>query len=249
MTTLLLDADVIAFKIAAVNEEAIDWDGDGDLHVISDEGAARSHCVQYVEEIQEFLEADEVIVCLSDPSARYYRHDFFPEYKANRTHGRKPELVSPMKKFLRENWRSYEKPNLEADDVMGILATHPDLIEGERIIVTTDKDLRQIPGYHYNFKTLEVDEESEEAGEYFFYTQVLTGDTVDGFKGCPGIGPKKAEKILGDLEADEYWQAIVEAYESKGLTEQDALTQARVARILRHGEYDYKNKEPILWKP
>ena len=249
MRTLLLDADVVAFKIAAVNETAVDWDDDGDVQVFANEADARKQMTEYVEELLDLTGSDEVVVCLSAEGGRYYRHDFFPEYKAHRSHGRRPELLTKMKDMLAEEWASYRKPHLEADDVLGILQTKPGMFKGETVICTTDKDLRQIPGLHVNMKTWEIEEESEEAGEYFFYTQILTGDTVDGFKGCPGIGPKRAEKILGELQADEYWPAIVEAYEKKGLTEEDAIIQARVARILRHGEYDYKHKEPILWKP
>ena len=45
------------------------------------------------------------------------------------------------------------------------------------------------------------------------------------------------------------WKGVVETYFTKGLTEGDALIQARLARILRHEDYDYKKKEPILWTP
>jgi len=250
MRTLLLDADVIAFKIAAVNETAVDWDGDGeDPQVFANEADARAQLTSYVDELLDLTESDEVVVCLSCKTGRYYRHDFFPEYKANRTLGRRPELLTLMKDVLADEYHSYRKDSLEADDVLGILQTKPTKAWSESVICTVDKDLRQIPGLHVNMKTWQIEEETEEAGEYFFYTQILTGDTVDGFKGCPGIGPKRAEKILGDLQADEYWPAIVEAYEKKGLTEEDAIIQARVARILRHGEYDYTNKEPILWNP
>lgn len=250
MRTLLLDADVIAFKIAAVNETAIDWDGDGDVQVFANEADARKQMTKYVEELLDLSGSDEVVVCLSAEGGRYYRHDFFPEYKAHRTAGRRPELLTKMKDMLAEEWTSYRKPRLEADDVLGILQTKPGMFEGETVICTTDKDLKQIPGLHVNMKTWEIEEVLEEDGEYFFYTQILTGDTCDGFKGCPGIGPKKSEKLLeGTHNWEETWEAIVRAYAKKGLTEEDAIIQARVARILRHGEYDYTNKEPILWQP
>ena len=247
MRSLLIDADVIAFQVAAVHEDVIDWDGDGEVQVIPHFDEACDHMDEYVDELLADAECDQAVICLS-AVGDYFRHEFFPEYKSGRK-GRRPELLNVMKNYLETGWYSFRKPRLEADDVMGILQTNPKIIPGETIICTIDKDLRQIPGLHMDLKTREIEEESAEAGEYFFYTQILTGDSVDGFKGCPGIGPKKAEKILGDLTVDEYWPAIVEAYEKKGLTEDDAIIQARVARILRHGEYDYKHKEPILWQP
>ena len=91
--------------------------------------------------------------------------------------------------------------------------------------------------------------------------QTLTGDTTDGYTGCPGIGPKTAEKILqaalaeGTTEANPaqlreiYWQHVVKAYAKAGLSEEEALTQARVARICRNSDYDFKTKQVILWSP
>jgi DNA polymerase-1 len=77
--------------------------------------------------------------------------------------------------------------------------------------------------------------------------QTLQGDSVDGYKGCPGIGPKKAEKILAD--STDPWGDIVSAYMGKGLTEDDALVQAQVARICQHQNYNYDTAEVIPWTP
>lgn len=86
--------------------------------------------------------------------------------------------------------------------------------------------------------------------------QTLTGDVCDGFKGCPGIGPKKAGNILGvatDSDGhffrDVAWDAVVATYEKKGLTEADALVQAQVARICRAEDWDADKREVKLWSP
>ena len=70
---------------------------------------------------------------------------------------------------------------------------------------------------------------------------------MDNYPGCPGIGPVRAKRILAD--ADDPWAAVVQAYEKKGLGEEDALLQARLARILQEDTWDQENKEPILWTP
>jgi DNA polymerase-1 len=78
------------------------------------------------------------------------------------------------------------------------------------------------------------------------------GDPADGYKGIPGVGLKRAAKILDqaeDGEPQEFWSLIVEAYEARGLTEDDAILNARMARILRWEDYDYDNKEVKLWTP
>jgi len=76
--------------------------------------------------------------------------------------------------------------------------------------------------------------------------QALTGDSVDGYPGCPGIGPKRAERLLNKETS---WETVVAAYAKEGLDEEYALAQARVARILRWDEYNIKKEEVILWTP
>jgi DNA polymerase-1 len=46
-----------------------------------------------------------------------------------------------------------------------------------------------------------------------------------------------------------WWNAIVRAYEKKGLTEADAIREARMARILRASDFDFKTMRPIPWMP
>ena len=77
-----------------------------------------------------------------------------------------------------------------------------------------------------------------------FLTQCLTGDPTDGYVGLKGYGPKTAEKLLG-LRPD--WSIVEKAYIKAGLTKQDALTQARLAQILRWCDWDYDHKRPILY--
>jgi DNA polymerase-1 len=264
--TLLVDADIVAFTTAARNETRIQWDADTLTSQVN-ETEAINDARQYLHGLKEDLHADRLIVCLSCPSRVYFRTDFYPEYKAHRTSGYKPMALDAVKKFLRESdeFESKWKPSLEADDCLGILATHPDLIPGEKVVVTCDKDLKQIAGLHFNPRKPDegVYEIKPARADDFFYTQALTGDPTDGFPGCPRIGPVKAAKILAAArtdwalkvlpsyftEEDYVWRAIVAAYEKAGKDVDYALTMARVARILRHTDYDFDNKKPILWSP
>jgi DNA polymerase-1 len=131
---------------------------------------------------------------------------------------------------------------------MGILSTEA---RGKYIICSIDKDMMQIPGRHYNWNTQRRTMQTVNEANYFFYRQILTGDPGDGYTGIPGCGPVKADKILEglDLSHEAYWGAITAAYEAAGLCEADAITQARVARILRRGEYDFDHKAVTLWTP
>jgi DNA polymerase I len=143
--TLLIDADIIAYKCSSATESSWDFEGDGGAVVMHDFETARYNAEREVERLCKLLVADEAIICLSDPDANF-RKGLSPEYKAKRVTVPKPVNLQPIKNWLAENYRSYSKPTLEGDDVAGILATHPTLIPGTKIVVSDDKDLRQIPG-------------------------------------------------------------------------------------------------------
>ena len=105
--------------------------------------------------------------------------------------------------------------------------------------------MRQIPGRLYDFKeTVDI---TPEDGARWHLIQTLAGDNTDGYAGVPGIGVKKAMKIFE--EKGYTWKAVVETFEEKDMTEEDALVNARLARILTTEDYDYERKEPILWTP
>ena len=78
--------------------------------------------------------------------------------------------------------------------------------------------------------------------------QTLVGDATDGYSGCPTIGPVAATKLLGFCsDQTAMWDLVTSTYRKKGLGEEEALIQARVARILRFE--DYKKEEVLLWTP
>lgn len=183
---------------------------------------------------------------LCDSTRNYFRKKLLPTYKANRANTRKPIILNELRQHLSENYKSYERPGLEGDDVLGILATTEKVIKGEKVIVSIDKDLKTIPGLHYNTNKPElgVYQITEEEADYWHLFQTLTGDASDGYSGCPGIGPKKAADIL---EKEASWEAVLATFKKAGISEEEALTQARIARIVRTEEYDFKRKEPILW--
>ena len=120
-----------------------------------------------------------------------------------------------------------------------------------------------------------VREVTQWEADRFHMIQTLAGDAVDGYAGCSGIGMKRAAEIIDNPvrlvpeqgvktrgvnkgegvtrwmaePTRDYWVAIVSQYLKAGMTEADALKTARLARILRHGEYDPSTEELILWTP
>jgi DNA polymerase-1 len=252
MRTLLIDGDIIAYKFASAFQNTIDW-GDGVSVTFTCPDIAQKSINNFFQALQSLLEADRIVIALSDGTRNYFRKAILPTYKGNRSQASKPLMLNEIREYLEETHETFERPGLEGDDVLGILATSKKIIPGEKVIVSIDKDLLTIPGLHYNTNKPErgiVDISVDEA-DYLHLFQTLVGDASDGYKGCPGIGPKKAEQILAYCDGDKslLWPLVVETFVKTGLTEQDALVQARVARILRAEDYDFKNKRPILWSP
>ena len=251
MTTLLLDADIVAYKVASLNQDDFDWGDTGTSRTVDHDRAIKD-TDSLIGDYCEALNATDVLICLSDPAANW-RKELEPTYKANRKDVEKPELLQWVKDYLAHEYRSFIRPRLEADDVMGILATSGDrFVKGRRIIVSEDKDMRTVPGLLYNPRKPAdgVVEITEIEALRFHMTQTLIGDPVDGYIGCRGIGIKSPYVArLADAERHELWSIVCEAYASKGFTEDDAIHQARLAHILWASSYNFKTKKVRLWRP
>ena len=233
---LLIDCDYIVYKCCAAAETELDF-GD-DVIVVTSQFSEAYKCVERdLDKIKkEFPFHDEIILFFTSPNN--FRKKILPEYKGHRNR-KKPCGFKRVINELKKNYRVIVKPTLEADDSLGIYATK---YEGN-IIVSPDKDMRQIAGKLYDFnETVDI---TPEEGAKWHLIQTLAGDNTDGYSGVPGIGVKRAEKIFE--EKGYTWQAVVETFKEKGMTEDDALTNARLARILTVDDYDSEKKEPILW--
>jgi 5'-3' exonuclease len=270
MTTALIDADVLAYQASAAAEKPVNW-GDGlwTLHCHEDDVIAgfQSRLHSLVEKVK----ATDFILAFTSPDN--FRYSVLPTYKSNRADKRKPMLLPWIKEWAMENYESFLRPTLEGDDCLGILSTSGRY--KDPIIVSIDKDFKTIPGKFYDFGREIFYEISEAEADWWHMYQTLVGDVTDGYKGCPGVGPVEAKRLCdspfisvpyehtmksgprkGEVEirfkeepTDNLWEAVVSMYKSKGLNEEVALTQARVARICRTSDYNFNKKEVILWNP
>lgn len=273
-TTLLIDADILAYKHSASAQTTINWP-DGAVTVdVDDHEEVEARMDAEVASQMQLLKADHVVICLTDKVN--FRHSVLPSYKMNRAGMEKPQLLAAMKQYLAEMYDTFQRPGLEADDVMGILATHPTMYPGKKIIVSIDKDMKQIPGWLFNpDKDTKAKLVTKEEGDFFHMMQTVNGDPVDGYKGCPGAGYGIAKQLLDGREkfvpriheftrgprkgttetrwdihhSDSHWETVVSIYDKAGLTPGDALVQARVAKICQYEDYDYHKREVILWNP
>lgn len=275
---LIIDADIIAFQAAAGSQEWTDW-GDGTLDgaswTVKAEGStAKKHIDRTIEGLADTL-GGEPVLCITDN--HNWRKDVLPTYKGNRADVPKPVLLPQCREYLREKYDAWQRPGLEGDDLLGILSGLSQRFPGERVMVTIDKDMSTLPGLHYRMHqtVLGVFEVTTQEADMFHLKQGIAGDVTDGYKGCPGWGMDTAEQFLKEpyrlvpetfsttkgkfagqertrwvkQECDDLWPCIMSLFEKAGVSEEDAIKQFQVARILRTSDYDFKNKEPILWQP
>lgn len=235
---ILIDGDILIYEASFGVEKSIHW-GDDMWTLHADAREAKQRLDVQIVELVETLDAGKYTICLSD--SENFRKDLDPSYKANRN-SRKPVVYREVKDYVLDAWKAQVWPRLEADDVIGILATKLT----DTVIVSIDKDFKTVPARIYNPSKPELGiyTVTKEEADRWHLIQTLTGDRVDGYSGCPGIGPKRAEQIV-----EGGWPAVVEAYVKAGLSEEVAITQARLARILRKGDYTKKTRRVKLWTP
>ena len=168
-----------------------------------------------------------------------YRSEIATEqaYKGNRKDARKPVHYDSLREYLISKWGFTVVDGQEADDAMGIKAY--ELPEDSSCIMTIDKDLDMIRGWHYNFVKEDLYYVTEKEAIKNFYIQILTGDRVDNIPGIKGIGPVKARKILENCTTEKsLFKAVSEKYDH----DIDKLTER--GRLLW-----IRRKEKQLWKP
>ena len=235
---LLIDADFIVYKNCAAVETEVDF-GDDVILVTSNFSDALAATNRELTRIKnKFGSFSEMILFFSD--SINFRKQILESYKGHRNR-KKPCGYKRVINALRKEYKVIIKPSLEADDAMGVYSTkYPG-----NCIVSPDKDMKQIPGKLYNLD--EIFTVKKDEGARWHLIQSLAGDQTDGYSGVPGIGVKRATSLFE--ESGYSWKTVLKAFTDKGLTEYDAITNARLARILTADDYDFKNKRPILWPP
>ncbi len=188
--------------------------------------------------------------CVFDPPGKTFRDEIFPEYKANRS--AMPDDLRTQLPYIFEVVRALGWPlvvieGLEADDVIGTLATQASALGLETLIATGDKDLAQLVTDRVTLvdtmtrdggppKRLDRDGVMEKFGvlpERIVDYLSLVGDSVDNVPGVEKVGPKTAAKWIaeyGSLEA-----VMASASDIKGVVGENlrkALDWLPTARVL-----------------
>lgn len=181
-----------------------------------------------------------------DPKGGTFRHEIYPEYKANRD--AQPEDITIAMQYIPDIIKAFNipvvmVPNYEADDVIGTLAKKAEKKGFSVYMVTPDKDYAQLVSENiYMYKPGKQGNEAEILGEKEILKnwdiqsveQVidvlgLQGDSVDNIPGIPGIGPKTAVTLLKQFGSVE--NIIANAEQLKGKQKENVITFANQALL------------------
>ena len=241
---LLIDTELFLFRAAAACEVEVEWAPD-EWTYLCRHGDAKAAFQDIIGGLMEVAPDHQPVMVFG--GSVNFRYGIYPSYKSNRKKHKKPAGFRALADWVltaaaSRGWETHVLPEVEGDDVLGLAASPGD------IIASDDKDMLTLPGIL--LRDGEVLELSEAQADRNFFQQALTGDATDGYPGCPGIGPVKAERLLDLCHTPaEMWKAVLGAYRKAGKSDHFALQMARCARILRPGEYDHDAKAPILWMP
>lgn len=226
---VLIDGDIVAYRAAFATQDQSPEDA-----------------VAKVDELMSFI-IDKTID-IPFPSAEdfntyltgkeNFRFDIAKshEYKGNRKETEKPIYLYHCREYMIDSYSAVVSQGEEADDLISKAAAE---LGYHCVVASIDKDMLQLPCWHFNFGRNEWTKVTPEEGLKFFYTQILTGDRADNIIGLYGIGPKKADKLLQDCNTeDDLWSAVVKAYD--GDTER-VIENARLLWLRRY--------EGELWCP
>lgn len=254
----LIDADILVYEAAHMAQDTIEWEPGVESRYADLEDAQGILRRQIDGILRKAKCADAILVLTDSDREANFRRTVWPTYKCHReapTPGKdsdgRPLLYKALRHWLREEYGAKQKRGIEGDDTIGIMATMEQ--DFEPVICSIDKDLDTVPGWHFNWrKGTGVYYVDEEQAFWCHIYQTLTGDSTDNYPGIPGVGPVRASAYINlwsELPPWAVWEEVVGAFEDRGLTEEDALAQARCAYILHASNWDVENQAVILWTP
>ncbi len=184
---------------------------------INSKGLNTSPVYGFVNTLEEIIRKENPIYIgiAFDPSGPTFRHELYPEYKAQRE--KTPEDIRRAVPVIKDIIRAYGIPILEvsgyeADDVIGTLSRQASDSNIRTYMVTPDKDYGQLvrenvmmyrPKHSGGFEVMGIEEVKQKYGVDNTLQIIdllgLMGDSSDNIPGCPGVGEKTAQKLIKDF--------------------------------------------------
>lgn len=226
---LHIDGDLVVFRCASTAEN-------------EPEEIACHRVDEFIRKLLYETDCTECVVYLS--GSNNFRYNVYPEYKANRQGKYRPKHEKACKQWVINNYPTEIHDMLEADDLLAINQTD------NTILCSIDKDLDQVPGWHYRWEQTRLGVVTSEASLYkvepfdglrHFYTQLITGDNTDNIKGVVGAG-KKAARVLADCKTEEEMFSVVKNMYNN---DDEMLMNGQVLWMVRKLDADGL---PVLWE-
>ena len=212
---------------------------------ITSTGIDTSAVFGFVNTLQELLKREQpshIAVCFDPPGGKTFRHENYPPYKANRDKTPEGILVAVpyIKRILQaDRIPIFEVEGFEADDVIGTLSHQAEQQGFFTYMVTGDKDFGQLVTPNIKVydplkkEILGVKEVNDKYGilspKQLIDILGLMGDTADNIPGCPGVGPKTAEKLIQQFGSIE--NLLEHTDELKGAQQQKVRDNAEQIRM------------------
>ncbi|QZI86185.1 hypothetical protein PODOV061v2_0041 [Vibrio phage 172P1] len=179
-------------------------------------------------------------------------------YKGNRNK-RKPFHFDNIKQYIIFRYNAVELNGIETDDM---LAVRQKQLGNKSIIVSRDKDLRMVNGWHYGYECGkqgefgplyvsgigDIDDKGKGIGIKFFWAQMLMGDSTDNIVGCRNRGKVFAYKQLNDLHTeDELATTVAQCYKETYKESWNTIMLEQGRLLWMHDEL-YDDGTPVLWE-
>lgn len=220
--TVLLDADYLSYMVAAISQHKDKPDLDGCEYVCIDETSDTWVWVEpdklvgwkldrELNKIRDLFRSEDLNIFLT-PSEGNFRDTLAVSrpYKGKRT-GARPHYYHRIREMMMERGAMMCEGQ-EADDQVCIEQMFCMSVGRQSVIVSQDKDLQCMFGWNYVPRTGELKFITPEEAKHHFYTQLITGDTVDNIAGIKGRGKGWAEKVMAD---EGYDSVVYEEYMRK----------------------------------
>lgn len=195
----------------------------------------------------------DIAVLLTGPGNFREKIATMRKYKGNRDPAHKPYHYQAIRDFLTDTWKAVVVQGHEADDEVSIRARDA---HGKYVVATTDKDLDQIPGWHYNYQKKVFYDVSDEDGEDFFWQQMISGDGTDNIPGCYRMGAVKARDlvdwmIMAKLTPEKRWREVLLTYRDSTKDKGCPYTREQADAVaLETARLVYMQRKPLeLWSP
>lgn len=236
----LVDADVLVHRACYSKEDFIQ---------------TIEYCDLVVSRIFEKFESTPHLFLSGSNNFRYKVATILP-YKGNRKK-EKPRYYWDIREYLTDYYQAEIVDGMEADDALGIRAS-PD-----SVICSNDKDLNQIPGWHYDFTKDYLYYTNQEQSDFYFFKQMLVGDSIDNipgiknpekahFKNPPNFTNDTASKLLEGKSVREMYEVVYNLHikqygNEKAFDEIARLLFLRRANANEYYEYYTEIKTPSVF--